>query len=87
MKRFVTAFFILFTITHMSHAQERVERHVAPEGLVKAADMPISWEDANTLLLYGGTPQKPSFYQETKDRRIRVYGKAWQKVDDTSGWN
>lgn len=87
MKRFVTAFFILFTITHMSHAQERVERHVAPEGLVKAADMPISWEDANTLLLYGGTPQKPSFYQENIKTGIREsMERPGRKPDDTSGW-
>ena len=60
--------FYSFTITHMSHAQERVERHVAPEGLVKAADMPISWEDANTLLLYGGTPQNHLLSGKHKDR-------------------
>jgi len=64
MKRLVIALLTLFCFSYISHAQERIERHVPPEGLVKSIDMPLSWEDKNTLLLYSGTMQKPSFYKE-----------------------
>ena len=88
MKRLVIALLTLFCFSYISHAQERIERHVPPEGLVKSIDMPLSWEDKNTLLLYSGTMQKPSFYKENiRTGKREAVERPSSIPTDLDGWN